>query len=93
LIQVYSLEEIASEKTVTLIDRARNEPRDLYDLWHLTSNQGIQLDHLTGAKAHARHWLVSDSGFGLRGLFGYLSGGGQLGAFPTSAEGQDQLDG
>ena len=49
LIQVYSLEEIATEKTVALVDRARNEPRDLYDLWHLTSNQGIQLDHLAGA--------------------------------------------
>jgi len=49
LIQVYSLEEIATEKTVALIDRARNEPRDLYDLWYLTSSQGIQLDHLTSA--------------------------------------------
>ena len=49
LIQVYSLEEIAAEKTVALIDKARNEPRDLYDLWYLTSNQGIQLDHLTDA--------------------------------------------
>jgi uncharacterized protein len=49
LIQVYSLEEIATEKAVALADRARNEPRDLYDLWHLTSNQGIQLDHLAGA--------------------------------------------
>lgn len=49
LIQVYSLEEIATEKTVALADRARNEPRDLYDLWRLTSNQGIQLDHLTDA--------------------------------------------
>jgi predicted nucleotidyltransferase component of viral defense system len=48
-IQVYSLDEIATEKTVALADRARNEPRDLYDLWHLTSNQGIQLDRLTGA--------------------------------------------
>ena len=49
LIQVYSLEEIAAEKTVALLDRARNEPRDLYDLWYLTSNQGIQLDHVTDA--------------------------------------------
>ena len=49
LIKVYSLEEIATEKTVALVDKARNEPRDLYDLWHLTSNQGIQLDHLTDA--------------------------------------------
>ncbi len=49
LIQVYSLEEIATEKTVALVDRARNEPRDLYDFWHLTTNHGIQLDHLTSA--------------------------------------------
>ena len=47
LIQVYSLEEVAAEKTVALVDKARNEPRDLYDFWYLTSNQGIQLDHLT----------------------------------------------
>ena len=49
LIQVYSLEEIAAEKTVALVDKARNEPRDLYDFWYLTSHQGIQLDHLTDA--------------------------------------------
>jgi hypothetical protein len=30
-VRVYSLEEIAAEKVVTLGDRARNEPRDLYD--------------------------------------------------------------
>ena len=45
-IQVYSLEEIATEKTLALADRARNEPRDLYDLWHLTSNEGIELGAL-----------------------------------------------
>lgn len=33
---VYSLSEIATEKTVALLDRARTEPRDLYDLWYLT---------------------------------------------------------
>jgi predicted nucleotidyltransferase component of viral defense system len=49
LIQVYSLEEIATEKTLALADRARNEPRDLYDLWHLTTNQGIELNHLVDA--------------------------------------------
>lgn len=37
LVRVYALEEIAVEKLVALTDRARNEPRDLYDLWHLTS--------------------------------------------------------
>ena len=35
-IKVYSLLEIASEKTVALLDKARSEPRDLYDLWYLT---------------------------------------------------------
>jgi predicted nucleotidyltransferase component of viral defense system len=35
-ILVYSLYEIATEKTVALLDRARTEPRDLYDLWYLT---------------------------------------------------------
>jgi len=35
-ILVYSLCEIATEKTVALLDRARTEPRDLYDLWYLT---------------------------------------------------------
>ena len=45
-VQVYSLEEIATEKTLALADRARNEPRDLYDLWHLTSGEGIGLGAL-----------------------------------------------
>lgn len=46
---VYSLEEIATEKTLALADSARNEPRDLYDLWHLTENEGMQVDHLIPA--------------------------------------------
>jgi uncharacterized protein len=37
LVRVYALEEIAVEKLVALTDKARNEPRDLYDLWHLIS--------------------------------------------------------
>jgi predicted nucleotidyltransferase component of viral defense system len=48
-ILVYSLNEIATEKTVALTDRARNEPRDLYDLWYLTENEEVQLDHLIPA--------------------------------------------
>ena len=39
VIDVYSLEEIVAEKTMALADAARNEPRDLYDLWYLTSNE------------------------------------------------------
>jgi predicted nucleotidyltransferase component of viral defense system len=50
-IGVYSLKEIATEKVVALQDRARNEPRDLYDLWFLTTRAGIELDDLTGAIA------------------------------------------
>jgi predicted nucleotidyltransferase component of viral defense system len=63
LIRVYSLKEIATEKTVALVDRARNEPRDLYDLWHLTTNQGIQLNDLTSAirqKLDFRHKPCKD---------------------------------
>ena len=39
-ILVYSLSEIATEKTIALLDRARTEPRDLYDLWYLTEQDG-----------------------------------------------------
>lgn len=35
LVPVYSLAEIAAEKVVALVDRARTEPRDLYDAWFL----------------------------------------------------------
>jgi predicted nucleotidyltransferase component of viral defense system len=48
-ISVYSLNEIATEKIVALQDRARNEPRDLYDLWFLTSHAGVGIGHLIGA--------------------------------------------
>ncbi len=43
IVQAYSLAEIASEKTVALIDRARNEPRDLYDLWYLAARERLDL--------------------------------------------------
>ena len=48
-ISVYSLNEIATEKIVALQDRARNEPRDLYDLWFLTSHADVDIGHLIGA--------------------------------------------
>lgn len=45
-ILAYSLSEIATEKTVALLDRARTEPRDLYDLWYLTEYDGaVELTH------------------------------------------------
>ncbi|SPE32791.1 conserved hypothetical protein [Candidatus Sulfopaludibacter sp. SbA6] len=48
-VQVYALEEIVAEKTLALADRARNEPRDLYDLWYLTSKTDVGIDHLAEA--------------------------------------------
>ncbi|MBI3006686.1 MAG: nucleotidyl transferase AbiEii/AbiGii toxin family protein [candidate division NC10 bacterium] len=48
-VQVYSLPEIAAEKVVALLDRARNEPRDLYDLWHLTEDSHVSLDQVVEA--------------------------------------------
>lgn len=45
-IRVYSLDEVAVEKTVALLDRARNEPRDLYDLWFLTEGGHVRLADL-----------------------------------------------
>jgi len=47
-VRVYSLDEVAVEKTVALLDRARNEPRDLYDLWFLTANGHVHLPDLQG---------------------------------------------
>lgn len=34
---------------MALADRARNEPRDLYDLWHLISGEGMDLSRLAPA--------------------------------------------
>lgn len=46
VVRVYSLEEIAAEKIVALFDRARNEPRDLYDIWFLTEGGHVDLADL-----------------------------------------------
>ncbi len=48
-VRVYSLEEIASEKVVALLDRARNEPRDLYDIWFLVEGRHVDLADIVGA--------------------------------------------
>ena len=34
---------------MALADRARNEPRDLYDLWYLISREGVELSRLVPA--------------------------------------------
>ncbi len=51
VVQVYSLDEMAAEKTVALLDRARNEPRDLYDLWFLTVGGHVRLPGLVDSVA------------------------------------------
>mgnify|MGYP001316269756 FL=1 len=64
LIGVYSLNEIAAEKIVALFDPARNEPRDLYDLWHLTGNGLVgpaDLTHAVASKAAFRNRTMTDA--------------------------------
>jgi len=46
IIRVYSLQEIAAEKVVALLDPARNEPRDLYDFWYLAAQGHVNLGEL-----------------------------------------------
>jgi hypothetical protein len=60
-ISVYSLNEIATEKIVALQDRARNEPRDLYDLWFLTTHAGIDIGDLIGAVTEKLHFREKDT--------------------------------
>ncbi len=48
-VRVYSLREIVAEKVIALADPARNEPRDLYDLWYMTTNEGIELGEVIDA--------------------------------------------
>ncbi len=45
-IQVYALEEILVEKIVAVTDFARNEPRDLYDVWYLMAVEKMDLTAL-----------------------------------------------
>lgn len=48
-IRTYSINEIAVEKVVALLDRARNEPRDLYDIWYLATNHYVDITELIKA--------------------------------------------
>ena len=60
-ISVYSLNEIATEKIVALQDRARNEPRDLYDLWFLTSHSGVDIGRLIEAVTEKLRFREKDA--------------------------------
>lgn len=42
-ILVYALDEILVEKLIALTDPARNEPRDLYDVWYLTAEADMDV--------------------------------------------------
>ncbi len=45
-VKVYAIEEIVAEKLLALSDRARNEPRDLYDLWYLFGATDLRIAEL-----------------------------------------------
>jgi predicted nucleotidyltransferase component of viral defense system len=47
-VKVYALEEIVIEKLLALSDRARNEPRDLYDLRYLLNETDLRIADLRG---------------------------------------------
>jgi uncharacterized protein len=42
-VMVYDIKEIVVEKLLAMSDRARNEPRDLYDLWYLFSATDLRV--------------------------------------------------
>ena len=51
VVKVYSLKEIAAEKVIAVCYRARNEPRDLYDLWYLCEQAHVDLAEVIEAIA------------------------------------------
>jgi hypothetical protein len=46
-IWVYSLEEVAIEKTCALFSANRNEPRDLFDMYSLITEKGLDISSLS----------------------------------------------
>lgn len=40
-LKVYSINEIFVEKILSIMDKSRNEPRDIYDTWYLIANKYI----------------------------------------------------
>lgn len=63
-ILIYSLDEIATEKAVALLDRARTEPRDLYDLWYLIAStksvEPSEINHAIRQKLSFRQKSLKD---------------------------------
>ena len=55
-LKIYPLEEMFLEKYLSILDRNRSEPRDVYDLWYLVSNKYLEFEHLGGEiKAKGTH--------------------------------------
>lgn len=50
-INAYSVNEIVAEKLLALTDPKRSQPRDLYDLWYLQSEERVDLALLDNAVA------------------------------------------
>ena len=48
-IRAYALEEVVVEKFRSLLNPARREPRDVYDLWHLAEKTPVRAEELGGA--------------------------------------------
>ena len=45
-LKVYTLEEMCIEKYLSILDKSRNEPRDIYDLWYLLHDQYLEIECL-----------------------------------------------
>lgn len=45
-LKVYPLAEIFIEKYISILDKSRNEPRDIYDLWYLVSNECMEIEFI-----------------------------------------------
>ena len=61
-VKVYDIKEIIVEKLLALSDRARNEPRDLYDLWYLFGATGLRVAEMRAeldAKLALRQRIVA----------------------------------
>jgi predicted nucleotidyltransferase component of viral defense system len=68
IIDVYTLHEIGAEKIVAIFDPARNEPRDLYDLWFLLSHDCLEVGELINAVGRKMNFRGKDL-TGVREIF------------------------
>jgi len=63
-LHVYSIEEIFIEKLCCILDRARHEPRDIYDLWYLLNEGSVKLgDIKCDLMQKARHKKAHPNNF------------------------------